>query len=274
LVLSGRDDLSEIHFYDHFRLLNVGFNTMFRHIESFARYFFGSPDPNFFEQVSSKIVTRNLKLLEGLEGLLLDDGCGFGYQTKHIASIGRFIPVGMDIFGPEVLIAKKSANYPLVIGDGCNLPFPSQSFDVVVSNQVIEHISNYDRYIEEAYRVLKIGGHLILSTENRDRIINLFITHLLKQKAVLRWSNVEGLPPEKFRGHTQEFTEQELRDLFQEHGFEIVKFTGFEPSRYQIKGIANWCYDMTKYITYQVISRVFNKTIYDNFCVLARKCID
>ena len=48
-----------------------------------------------------------------------------------------------------------------------SLPFPDASFDVVISNQVLEHVWNQERHIAEIHRVLKADGVAYLSTPNR-----------------------------------------------------------------------------------------------------------
>jgi len=48
---------------------------------------------------------------------------------------------------------------------GERLPFPDGQFAAVTCMSVIEHGVNVDRFLEEAYRVLAVGGHLIISTD-------------------------------------------------------------------------------------------------------------
>lgn len=47
--------------------------------------------------------------------------------------------------------------------DGRNFPFPDQVFDSVITNQVFEHVFNPDEFLCEIARVLKPGGHLLLT---------------------------------------------------------------------------------------------------------------
>lgn len=51
--------------------------------------------------------------------------------------------------------------------DGTKLPVDSDSFDVVISFQVIEHVEDDKNFVSEAKRVLKPGGRLIITTPNR-----------------------------------------------------------------------------------------------------------
>lgn len=45
-----------------------------------------------------------------------------------------------------------------------NMPYSDESFDYVIANQVFEHIENPWKAIDEVYRVLKVGGHVIITT--------------------------------------------------------------------------------------------------------------
>jgi SAM-dependent methyltransferase len=54
------------------------------------------------------------------------------------------------------------------------LPYPSQSFDAVILSEVVEHLPSHRTAVAEAGRVLKAGGHLILSTPNIARLHSRF----------------------------------------------------------------------------------------------------
>lgn len=51
----------------------------------------------------------------------------------------------------------------MVIGNAENLPFEDQSFDVILATEVFEHLSNPNKLILEAYRVLKKNGKIIIT---------------------------------------------------------------------------------------------------------------
>jgi 2-polyprenyl-3-methyl-5-hydroxy-6-metoxy-1,4-benzoquinol methylase len=99
---------------------------------------------------------------------VLHVGCGDGYLDPFLCS--RFsLVVGVDINYPELRSAKKSnanqrVEYLLV--DGSTLPFESESFDEVVSIDVLEHAENDVELVGEMGRVLKQGGHLTMTVPN------------------------------------------------------------------------------------------------------------
>jgi SAM-dependent methyltransferase len=63
-----------------------------------------------------------------------------------------------------------SRHHPEIVyvqGDACALPFPDQSFDVVFSNAVIEHVGNIDRQRLFVAEALRVGRRVFLTTPNR-----------------------------------------------------------------------------------------------------------
>jgi SAM-dependent methyltransferase len=96
---------------------------------------------------------------------VLHVGCGDGYLDPFLCS--RFsLVVGVDINYPELRSAKRSnANHRVeyLLIDGFSLPFQSESFDEVVSIDVLEHAENDVALVGEMGRVLKQGGHLTMT---------------------------------------------------------------------------------------------------------------
>jgi ubiquinone/menaquinone biosynthesis C-methylase UbiE len=97
---------------------------------------------------------------------VLDAGCGVGYGTRMLAEHGPARLVGVDI-SAEALAHGPADSAELVEGDVRELPFPSDSFDVVVCFEVIEHVEQQDRVLDELRRVLRPGGTLLISSPNR-----------------------------------------------------------------------------------------------------------
>lgn len=101
---------------------------------------------------------------------ILDAACGSGYGSEMMAQAGASHTVGLDISDESVKSANKkygSEKIEFIVGDINHLSYKAETFDVVISFETIEHISNGDAWIKESARVLKDGGLFIISTPNR-----------------------------------------------------------------------------------------------------------
>ena len=98
-------------------------------------------------------------------GAILEIGTGTGYGIDIIAPRCRRF-VTMDKTRSEELAALPE-NVEFVQATVPPLPFADESFDYVVSFQVIEHIKCDKEFVREGHRVLKKGGKFIVSTPNR-----------------------------------------------------------------------------------------------------------
>jgi SAM-dependent methyltransferase len=110
---------------------------------------------------------RRLQLIRRyvpLEGKwILDVGCGIGTYVK------RFRDFSPHVYGIDVS-AKRLADSTmpnLVAAAGEALPFGETTFDVLVFNEVIEHVKDDRQTIEDALRVLRPGGHIVIYAPNR-----------------------------------------------------------------------------------------------------------
>ncbi|MBK9732268.1 MAG: class I SAM-dependent methyltransferase [Chitinophagaceae bacterium] len=105
---------------------------------------------------------------------ILDFGCGEGYGTSLLSQVAINI-IGIDVSREIIDFAKGkygSVNCQFMAYDGTHVNYDDESFDVVVSFQVIEHVADDKHFVSEAYRILKPGGLLFLTTPNKT--IRLF----------------------------------------------------------------------------------------------------
>jgi 2-polyprenyl-3-methyl-5-hydroxy-6-metoxy-1,4-benzoquinol methylase len=138
---------------------------------------------------------------------VLDLGCGAGYGTNYLATRAASV-VGVDISADAIGYARNRysrGNLYFGIMDACNTAFLDNTFDIVSSLEVMEHLKDHRKYLFEIKRVLKPAGILLLSTPNR--IVSL------KQGGSVTVNPY----------HIKEFTPQELQGLLGEYfsGVEI-----------------------------------------------------
>lgn len=124
----------------------------------------------------------------------LDYGCGDGEMLQAIRA------AGVDCVGAEVFYAASNARQMaeekgllnsliFEVVDG-RIPFPDHSFDLVVSNQVFEHVEALDALLQEIRRVLKPGGRLVAAFPLQDCLIEYHMmvpfTHWFSKTSPLR----------------------------------------------------------------------------------------
>lgn len=121
---------------------------------------------------------RNVMVLSFLNSLslshlkILDLGCGPG---RYSASLTRFGEVtGVDLSEEAINAAKiKYPHITFIAGDLYKVDLPSQHFDVVIAQEVIDHVEDQVAFVDRAAYTLKSEGFIILSCANKfvmDRV--------------------------------------------------------------------------------------------------------
>lgn len=180
-------------------------------------------------------IPRCLQLLGQLAPRsLLDVGCGDGFflrLAKH-RGIGTEHLAGLEISASSIEVAERAGFDCRRIDVGEPFPFPDNSFEAVFAGEVIEHLANPDAMLEEVFRVLVPGGHLLLTTPNLvawfNRILMLFgvtpmfIEHSYKATYGPAYSlfGRVGMPV----GHLRLFTRTPLQKVLEQNGFECTWF--------------------------------------------------
>ena len=138
---------------------------------------------------------------------ILDIGCGTGAMLDELSVYCRV--VGAD-FSPEALAFcrkrgdRLNAHYDLVRADARRLPFASNSFDIVTAMDIIEHIDLDKDALLEIGRVLRPGGHLLVTVPAYRSL----------------WSEHDVA-----LHHHRRYTAPQFRDLLQRAGLTVEKLS-------------------------------------------------
>ena len=149
------------------------------------------------------------------KGRVLENGCGVGEYLARLGEEAAFA-VGMDIEFPRLEEAKKK-NSNLVCAAGEALPFKRDCFDLVLSNEVIEHVQDDHMAIAECAAVLAEGGRLVLFCPNRGYP---FETHGIYIRGEYRFGNkfLVNYLPKKWRDrlapHVRAYSSKDIIKLF------------------------------------------------------------
>ena len=162
---------------------------------------------------------RRLEMVRGVVDLrdarILDVGCGIGTYVR------RFRQYSDDVHGIEVepeRAAEASLELPNIVqAVGEALPYPDDHFDLVFSNEVIEHVDDDGATVAEMVRVTRPGGTIVAFAPNR---LYPFETHGAYLGGRYLFGNiplVNWLPDplrDRFAPHVRAYTMQGIEGLF------------------------------------------------------------
>ncbi len=153
---------------------------------------------------------------------VLEIGCGEGRFLSQVSATGEQWAVEMDSASAQ-LAEKRGFRVLAGAYDKVFQQIPSSFFDVVICNDVIEHMADTDWFLESIKTKLKDGGVLIGSVPNVRYLPNLVELLLFKD-----WRYRDSMTLD--RTHLRFFTEKSLQRTLQENQFIVEIFTGINPS--------------------------------------------
>ncbi len=156
---------------------------------------------------------------------VLDLGCGGGFMAEALARRGAAV-TGVDPSGPALVAARRHAaegglaiDYRQGVGEA--IPVAAGSLDVVVCVDVLEHVGDLARVLDEVRRVLKPEGRFLFDTVNRTWLAGLVMITLAE--TILRILPPGTHDPRRFIGP------ETLRQALLARGFTVPPFLGFGP---------------------------------------------
>lgn len=202
----------------------------------------------------------NLEFLEKVDLLkpgdkILEIGCGIGSVVNHLSKRGYDV-IGTDLSSEAIAYGlEKYGNVKLEVQAAEELQFANETFDVVLSFDLFEHIARIERHVSEVFRVLKPGGYYLFQTPNKYSNV---VFETLYHKS-LKWR----------RAHPSLHTPGQLRKRFSKYGFKI-RFVKMNPINEftvnKLKRLGPIGYPI-RYINFQCLPLFLQTNLY----VVARK---
>jgi SAM-dependent methyltransferase len=125
------------------------------------------PSHFWFHGLRAYVVPVILEIVDGRRDLrILDCGCGTGYNMQTLLEpYGRTF--GFDLDEDSMWRARRTGR-PIVRANIQQIPFPSESFDLATSFDVIQSVPDDRRALREMARILRPGGHVVLNVTALD----------------------------------------------------------------------------------------------------------
>ena len=163
--------------------------------------------------------TLNKKKLKNLK--ILDIGCGGGLVSEGIAKLGADV-TGIDFIEENIRVAKKHADQNKLEINYIVKDFEKEKimhkYDVIIIFEVLEHLENWEKFLEKIQKNLKPNGALIISTINRN-LVSKFLTIDLAEN-FLKWIPLNTHNYHKF------INPEELECYLTVNNFKRINFTG------------------------------------------------
>jgi 2-polyprenyl-6-hydroxyphenyl methylase/3-demethylubiquinone-9 3-methyltransferase len=168
----------------------------------------------------------------------VDIGCGGGFLAEEFAKAG-FLVVGVDPSEVSVRTAHQHARSSglrigYVVACGEQLPLKSESVEVAYCCDVMEHVSELDRVIAEAARVLKPNGVYLFDTLNRTFASKVVAIKLLQDWRLTRIIDTE------LHSWAMFITPIELGEALRHQGLRLGEITGLGPRAGKLSLLRNF----------------------------------
>lgn len=162
---------------------------------------------------------------------ILDIGCGHGTLAIQMALRGAQV-YGLEPCEPWRVVAQMRASalslsdrVSFIDGSAESLPFDNNTFDLVISLQVLEHVNSAKKVIQEISRILSTEGFAYISCENylafKEQHYQVFWLPLLPKALGAIYLKLLGRDPSFLKNHVRYVTTPQLLWMFQKSGMWI-----------------------------------------------------
>lgn len=180
----------------------------------------------FLRETGSRMLELCPEIRNVPGGRVLDIGCGTGYLAALLAVASpRAEVLAVDIAYQMTLRALHRKNgferLRVVNADAEQLPFPSNTVDLAVSNVALQWVNGFKSAITEAHRVLRVGGELVCSVFGEGTLAELHQSYRAARPSDPGTSGLHSFP-----------SSAEVREGFMEAGFQDVRLLSHSVRRW------------------------------------------
>jgi len=187
-------------------------------------------DPDYVKEergrrAQARKILSKLKVKAG--GKLLDVGCGPGFFLDEARRAGWDVQ-GLDLSKWAQTYAREHFGIEVLTGALEEAGFPERSFDVIVMNDVLEHLEDPKSTIRHARKILKNDGVLYVSTPDIDSALSRLLG--------ARWWGINLF-------HLVYFSRTTLEKMFEEVGFKVQRYFSYP----RVFSIGYWAKRLSAY---------------------------
>lgn len=230
--------------------------------------------PHFFNSISK---FTSIGFLDHKD--VLDVGCGWGGKTLYFSKNSRLNSIcGFDlpnVFVPaipaEFAVKKKLSNCFFMTGYAENIPYKDRRFDIIIMEDVLEHVTDPEKVFQECYRVLKTNGVIIVKfpsfkgmyTHHLDRALSLpglhYILPMKTWASGLNYNRLESSDKPAYEPFDEIVATKYCSSITR--NLNGLHFDGFK----EIIGRTNFSTQVIELVPYSVNAQKFVvKTVYDS----------
>lgn len=195
-------------------------------------YFKGSKGSSYknYHKIGNDVYNMTIKFLEkfvNIEKIAPSDysilvvGCAYGYECKACKDMGFKRVIGVDISEHAIAEAKRTfSDIEFYVGDACNLNFKDNEFDIIMTNNLLEHLPDPRVALKEFYRVSR--KYVLLRQDNVFMIEMFNCLPIFLRKII---SGLNNLPAELDTDltHISQLPMYKWIQLFKYYNFKVKK---------------------------------------------------